>query len=256
MAVETVADGALVATPVSATGSMLFLHETHRVIGRHAGDFEDTYRREWMGALAQRDDTRLLWYLNHAMGSGPAYEVVTITAVRDGAAWQELTRRMLDGDLAALADRLDGCRHEVEGKILLPVYWSALQEVDLAAVPTDGATHDLSVYMQDTGWPDAPLDDYIELWDHDYWQIMRQTPPDKKLLDVQACFQVAHGSGIRPEAILMQKVMSFPTLGRLLMSAEEHDPTTWPGTYMAKGLEVRDQWQSKLLRTSAWSPLW
>jgi len=67
---------------------------------------------------------------------------------------------------------------------------------------------------------------------------------------------VAHGSGIRPEAILMQKVMSFDTLGRLLTTAEEHDPTTWPGTYMAKGLEVRDQWESKLLRTSAWSPLW
>ena len=99
--------------------------------------------------------------------------------------------------------------------------------------------------MQDTGWPDAPLDEYIELWDHDYWQIMRQTPPERKLLDIQACFQVAHGSGIRPEAILMQKVVNFDTLGRLLTSAEEHDPTTWPGTYMAKGLEIRDQWESQ-----------
>ncbi len=104
------------------------------------------------------------------------------------------------------------------------MYWSALQEVDLAGVPTDGRDHDLSVYMQDTGWPDAPLDDYIELWDHDYWQIMRQTPPDKKLLDIQACFQVAHGSGIRPEAILMQKIMNFETLGRLLTSGRGARP--------------------------------
>ncbi|HEX3980847.1 MAG TPA: hypothetical protein VHW93_06470 [Acidimicrobiales bacterium] len=256
MAVETAAHGSLVAALMSTTGSMLFLQETHRVIGRHATAFEDIVRHEWMGALARSPDTRLLWYLNHAMGSGPAYEVVTITAVRNGAAWQELTRRMTDGDLAEPTDRLDACRHEVEGKVLLPVYWSALQEVDLDAVPTDGATHGLSVYMQDTGWPDAPLDDYIELWDHDYWQIMRQTPPDKKLLDIQACFQVAHGSGIRPEAILMQKIMNFSTLGNLLTRHEDHDPTTWPGTYMAKGLELRDQWQSKLLRTSAWSPLW
>jgi hypothetical protein len=235
---------------------MLFMHETHRVIGRFAPEFESLVRDEWMAALAVGEDARLLWYLNHAMGSGPAYEVVTITALSDGAAWEALGRRMAHGDLAALATRLDSCRHEVEGKLLMPVYWSALQDVDLATVPTDARTHDLSVYMQDTGWPDAPLDDYIELWDQDYWQIMRQTPPEKKLLDIQACFQVAHGSGIRPEAILMQKVMSFATLGRLLTTAEEHDPTTWPGTYMAKGLEVRDQWESKLLRTSSWSPLW
>ncbi len=235
---------------------MLFMHETHRVIGRFAPEFESLVRDEWMVALARGGDARLLWYLNHAMGSGPAYEVVTITALTDGAAWEALGRRMVDGDLTALVTRLDSCRHEVEGKLLLPVSWSALQAVDLAAVPTDARPHDLSIYMQDTGWPDAPLDDYLELWDQDYWQIMRRTPPEKKLLDIQACFQVAHGSGIRPEAILMQKIVNFDTLGRLLTSAEEYDPTTWPGTYMTKGLEVRDQWESKLLRTSTWSPLW
>jgi len=235
---------------------VLFLHETHRVAGRHAADFEALLRDEWMGALARSDATRLLWYLNHAMGSGPAYEVVTVTALADGAAWEEMGRRVREGDLAELTVRLDSYRHEVEGKLLVPVAWSALQEVDLASVPTEAAPHDLSVYMQDTGWPDAPLDDYLELWDQDYWQIMRRTPPERKLLDIQACFQVAHGSGIRPEAILMQKVVNFSTLGRLLTSAEEHDPTTWPGTYMAKGLEIRDQWESKLLRTSSWSPLW
>jgi len=235
---------------------VLFLHETHRVIGRYAADFEALVRDGWMGAVAADDDARLLWYLNHAMGSGPSYEVVTITALADGVAWESLGHRTRDGDLADLAVRLDACRHEVEGKLLLPVYWSALQDVDLAAVPIDAGTHELSVYMQDTGWPDAPLDDYIELWDHDYWAVMRQAPPERRLLDIQACFQVAHGSGIRPEAILMQKVVNFSTLGRLLSSVEQHDPTTWPGTYMAKGLEIRDQWESKLLRTSAWSPLW
>ena len=146
-----------------------------------------------------------------------------------------------------IAERLDSYRYEVEGKLLTPVPWSALQDVDLGAVPTDGRQHDLSLYMQDTGWPDAPLDDYIELWDKDYWQFMRQIPEEKKLLDIVACFQVAHGSGIRPEAILMQKIMNFSTLGNLLTSVEKHDPATWPGSYMAKGLELRDQWESKLL---------
>jgi hypothetical protein len=235
---------------------MLFMHETHKVIGRHAAAFEEMYRNEWMNGMAQEDNARLVWYLNHAMGSGPAYQVVTMTAFSDAAAWEAVTQRMLEGDLSELLSRLDASRYEVVGKLLTPVYWSALQDLDLAEVPTDGREHELSVYMEDTGWPDAPLDDYIELWDHDYWHFMRQIPPDKKLLDIQACFQVAHGSGIRPEAILMQKIMNFSTLGHLLTSVEVHDPTTWPGSYMAKGLELRDQWESKLLRTSSWSPLW
>jgi hypothetical protein len=235
---------------------MLFMHETHKVIGRQAAAFEAMYHDEWMGTLAQGDDARLVWYLNHTMGSGPAYQVVTITALTDGAAWETLAQRMLSGDLRDLAARLEASRYEVTGKLLTPVYWSALQQLELADIPTDGREHDLSVYMEDTGWPDSTLDEYIELWDHEYWHYMRQIPPEKKLLDIQACFQVAHGSGIRPEAILMQKIMNFSTLGGLLTSVEVHDPTTWPGTYMSRALELRDQWESKLLRTSKWSPLW
>ncbi len=235
---------------------MLFMHETHTVIGKRAADFEDLYRAEWMPALAKSSDARLAWYLNHAMGSGPAYQVVTVTALTGGGAWESLVSRMVDGDLTALAARLDACRYQVEGKMLIPVYWSAMQEVELDELPVDGGEHDLSVYMQDTGWPDKPLDDYIKLLDEDYWRFMREIPPEHQLLDIVACFQVAHGSGIRPEAVLMQKIMNFATLGHLLTSSEEYDPTTWPGSYMAKGLEIRDQWESKLLRTSAWSPLW
>jgi hypothetical protein len=235
---------------------MLFMHETHKVIGRQAAAFEAMYRDEWMPALAEGSEARLVWYLNHAMGSGPAYQVVTITALTDGAAWERLAHRMLSGDLQDLAGRLESSRYEVTGKLVTPVYWSALQELELATIPTDGRPHELSVYMEDTGWPDSTLDEYIELWDHEYWHYMRQIPPERKLLDIQACFQVAHGSGIRPEAILMQKIMNFSTLGGLLSSVEVHDPNTWPGTYMSRALELRDQWESKLLRTSAWSPLW
>src|SRR6202046_4996726 len=199
---------------------MPFMPETAKVIGRHASAFEDLYREEWMATLAQGSDARLVWYLNHAMGSGPAYQVVTITALSDGPAWEVLAQRMLLCELSHLCSRLDAERYEVTGKLLMPVYWSSMQELDLAEVPTEGDEHELSVYMQDTGWPDAPLDDYIELWDHDYWHFMRQIPPERKLLDILACFQVAHGSGIRPEAILMQKIMNFSTLGSLITTAE------------------------------------
>jgi hypothetical protein len=234
----------------------LFMVETHQVVGRHAAEFEDLHRGEWMGALSGTDDVRLLWYLNHAMGSGPAYQVVTITALADGRAWESLADRMLTGDLTGLADRIDRCRYGVAGTLVTPVTWSPMQDVDLATVPTDGREHELTLYMQDTGWPDAPLDDYIEMWDQEYWRHMRRIPRERALLDIVGCFQVAHGSGVRPEAMLMQKIVDYGSLGNLFARQEAHDPATWPGSYMAKGLEVRDQWESRLLRTSSWSPLW
>ena len=140
---------------------MLFLHETHKVVGTRHDEFEAAYREGWMPTLANEDNARLLWYTNHAHGSGLAYNVVTITGIADGAAWESLARRTQQGDLRPWMRELDNLRHEVTGKLLLPVAWSPLQTVDLATVPTDAATHPLSLFMEDTGWPYAPLDDYI-----------------------------------------------------------------------------------------------
>ena len=99
-----------------------------------------------------------------------SYNVVTITGIADGAAWERLARRAQIGDLQPWMRELDNLRHDVTGKILLPVDWSPLQTVDLASVPTDGATHPLSLFMEDTGWPYAPLDDYIRSWDEIYYR--------------------------------------------------------------------------------------
>jgi hypothetical protein len=150
---------------------------------------------------------------------------------------------------------LDELRHDVTGKILLPVYWSPLQSVDLAGVPTDGREHELSLFMEDTGWPYAPLDDYIRCWDVDYYQVLSRYPLGRALLDIQACFQVAHGTHQRREAMLWQKVVSQEALLHLL-THETPAEQKGPGSYMEKALRYRDQWQSRLLRTSRWSPLY
>ena len=78
---------------------MLFVHEVHQVVGTKEDEFEDAYREGWMPTLAKDDDARLLWYANHAHGSGLSYNVVTITGVLDGAAWERLARRLQSGDL-------------------------------------------------------------------------------------------------------------------------------------------------------------
>jgi hypothetical protein len=58
--------------------------------------------------------------------------------------------------------------------------------------------------------------------------------------------------------MLWQKISSandYATLVRLLTTdiPPEH---RGPGTYMFDALAYRDQWRSRLLRTSAWSPLY
>jgi len=234
----------------------LFLHEVHQVVGAKEEAFESHYRDAWMAELAAGDDARLLWYLHQAHGTGPAYRIVTITAVRDGAAYERLVERVQLGDLRAWARDLDGMQHSSEAKLLVQLPWSPLGDVALAAVPVDaGADHELTLYMEDTGWPHAPLDDYTAFWERVYLPMLHGDGRDRpRLLQIESVFQVAHGAGRRPEAILFQKVVSHDGLLRLL---EHETPAEMrkPGTFMHDALQLRDQWESRLLRTSAWSPL-
>jgi len=125
-----------------------------------------------------------------------------------------------------------------------------LNEVDLAAVPVDPtADHELTLYMEDTGWPHKPLDDYTSFWGDVYAPLLERS----QLLKIEACFQVAFSGGRRPEAILFQKIVSHEGLLRLL-ETETPAAMKQPGTFMHDALQVRDQWESRLLRTSSWSP--
>lgn len=233
----------------------LFLHEVHRVRGVEEERFEEHYR-DWMAALARDADARLLWYLHQAHGSGPAYRVVTLTAVRDGAAYERLVERVHTGDLKAWARELDLLQHESTGKLLVQVPWSPLGEVDLAAVPADpGAVHELSLFMEDTGWPHVPVDDYTDFWERVYLPMLAGPRDRPRLLEVQAVFQPAHGAGRRPEAILFQKVQDHAGLLGLFQT-ETPAELKRPGTFMHDALAYRDNWESRLLRTSAWSPLY
>jgi hypothetical protein len=234
---------------------MLFIHEVHRVRGRHEDEFEAAYRDVWMPELAAGDDARLLWYCNQAHGSGPAYNVVTITAVRDAAAWERLADRTQRGDLQPWLQSVDAKRHDATAKLLRPVTWSPMQDVDLAAVPVTAGDHDLTIYMEDTGWPSAPLDDYTRFWGETYYPMLTSRPPAERLLDIVVVFEPAFGAGRRKEAILMQKVVDP---GRLQHLLTHETPAEYkaPGTFMHDALEYRDTWESKLLRTSRWSPLW
>src|SRR5690349_4022291 len=100
---------------------MLFVHEVHAVRGDSEDEFESHIRDGWMPALAKSGDARLLWYLDHAHGSGKSYRVVTVTGVRDAGAWAALCDRLDGGDLTTWQRELDNLRHDSEAKVLVPL---------------------------------------------------------------------------------------------------------------------------------------
>ena len=236
---------------------MLYVHELHEVIGAREEAFEAAFRDGWLRALAAEDGARLLYFLHHAHGSGPSYNVVTVTAVRDANAWQRLVQRLGEGDLVDWARQVDALRHDVDAKILLPLPWSPRQELDLASVPTDAREHPLSLFMEDTVWPhEGKLDAYIERSGSHYLAEMRANAERRStLLEIQGGFRTAFGSGRRREIVLWQKVVE-PRALRPLLTREVPQEFKRPGTWMHDALSLRDRWQSKLLRSSAWSPLW
>jgi hypothetical protein len=235
---------------------MLVLHETHSVIGLREDEFEAAYRDEYAPALGADGDARLLHFLHHAHGSGAAYTVVTLTAFPDAAAYDRLRQRIERGDLQKWAVMVDDLRHDVHGKFLVPLPWSVTQEIDLATVPTTGVDHDPAIYMEDTVWPhEGRLEDYVERAGSHYaaWMASTQHAPEA-MLRIEAAYRTAFGSGRRREIVLTQRITKPERVFQLLTTemAPEHKR---PGTWMHDGLEFRDQWQSRLLRSTRWSPL-
>ncbi|MEE8580196.1 MAG: hypothetical protein V3T33_01290 [Myxococcota bacterium] len=235
---------------------MLFLHETHELLGAREGEFEAAFRDEWMPALARGDDARLLYFLHHTHGTGVSYNVVTITALRDGGAWQALGQRVHEGDLRAWVERVDQLRRDVRAKLLLPLAWSPLQQVEFESLPTRPEAHELSLFMEDTVWPyHARLEDYIEAAGSHYAREIAERGADRRaLLEIQAGFRTAFGSHLRREVVLWQKVVQPKGMVSLL-TREVPEEYKKPGTWMHDALELRDRWESRLLRTAAWSPL-
>jgi hypothetical protein len=240
---------------------MLYLHETHRVKGAAEDELAAAYREEggWMDRLADGDDARLLWYVTQVHGTGPSYRVTTVTAVQDGAAWERLARRVDGGDMADWARGVDALRYDVQAKVLLAVPWSPLggdgTELDLAAEPTGPADHEPTLFMEDTGWPDVPIGDYLRFWEEIYLPLLSGAPDSHRLLEIQACWTPALGAGRRPEGVLWQRVHRHDRLLELF-TTELPPERKAPGTYMADALTYRDQWESRLLRTAGWSPRW
>lgn len=234
---------------------MLLLRECHEVLGFNEDDFEAVVRDEWLPALAKDEGARLLYYLHLAHGSGESYRVVTYTLCRDGGALGRLVERVDRGDLKSLSEMLDGFRHNVEGSTYVPLPWSPAGQISLDEVPTEPGEHDLSLFMEDTVWPyEGKLEEYVRrAGEHYAVEFDQKSSGRPQLLEIQAAYRTAFGGARRREVILWQKVVNPKGMVGLLTREIPREYKT-SGRWMLDALEIRDQWCSRLLRTSSWSP--
>jgi hypothetical protein len=227
---------------------MIFLHEVHEVADGRMEDLEEAVRRGWK-PLIERDRTaKLLWFWRHTHGTGPSYQAVSITAVKDWTAWGELAARIAgDGDLAGWYRDVCAVRREVTAKILIPAPWSPLRDVELQTTDETQSTEP-TLYLHDTGWPfPGHLTDYVAALGSVFYPATRQS----RMISVEACWVVAAGTGRFHEVVLLQKILDWPRFSHLLTHGEG---ASRAGEWMTEGLKHRDRWESKLLRTVAWSP--
>ncbi len=232
---------------------MLFIHEVHKVVGKRADRFEESYRDEWMPLLAAGPDARLLWYFDLVHGSGLSYRAVTITAVEDGAAWARLAERVARGDLQPWARHLDTLQHRSRARMMAPLGWSpSIGSLD--DVPTEPVEHEPTMFMEDTMWPfPGKLRDYITAAG-DVYSPSIGAEGSQVHLNIELALQTMPGAGRAPEVTLVQRLGSLPRLIDLLTS-DIPEGLTGPGSWMHQALALRDQWHSNLLRTAPWSPL-
>lgn len=236
---------------------MLVVHEVHRVVGEQDQEFEELYRSH-----PDDDDLRLLYYLHHAHGTGPSYTVITMTAVRDANAWSRASNRMRYGDLRDWANAVDALRHEHRAKVLTPLPFSppdsALTNVDFASPPTATGRDDQeqALFMEDTAWPyRGRYEAYLDKAGTLYVETLRRAEASgRSMLRLEAALTPVWGTGRRREIVLWQRVTK-PEFLSGLFSRDVPAEHRAAGTWMHDALEVRDQWESRLLRSASWSPL-
>jgi hypothetical protein len=230
---------------------VVFLHEVHQLVGGKLDDFHVAFREQWKPLVERDGGARLLWFWDHGHGTGPSYQAVSITAIRDWAAWGRVVDALTVSDAGRAWYRdVAPLRSAVTGKLLLSVPWSPLPDVDFAAPDSPGAPSGApALYLHDTGWPFAGrLDDYVEALGRVFHPQTRRS----QMIAIEACWRTCPGTGRGDEVVLLQRILDWEAFARLLAGGES---TRQRGGWMEEGLKYRDRWESKLLRTAAWSPV-
>ena len=217
---------------------MLFLHDVHAAIGEHEIELDEAVRDVYAPTIAD-DDTRLAWYLCSTHGAGDAYFVIMITALKDGSAWERLSRRLRYGDLADWLVQVDSLTYSSHSTLMVPTKWSPTADLDLDALPVGTSEHEVRVFREDT--LEGPgIEDAV-------------SPADGSPGDVLTCV-----AGFRPffspggMVRLLYRVAGPELLEPALGTDQSWDD--WTGS-LTPALPSGAHGTSRMLRNVPWSPL-
>lgn len=230
---------------------MFFVHEIHALEPTAADDFERILREQWVPTLATEPGMRLVWCARSMPGAISFPEMVTMTAVEDGAAVEHLGERIRSGDLREAAAELGRHRTGLATRVLAPLEEFNPYTVDLDDVPLTRTDAPSEMYIHDFVVPQPGMQRTYEVQMRE--AFMKMLDLEGMQLLIWAGFETVAGGGRVPLSLMITHIGSAGAITNLLAEGNPRVPVE-PGTWMHEGLKLRDTWVSRLLRSVPWSP--
>jgi hypothetical protein len=230
---------------------MFFVHEIHTLDAAGAAEFERSVRDELLPAIGSDPGTRLVWCARSMPGSAASPELITMTAVTDGAALERLADRYRSGDLRALSTDLVRHRQDRTLRILGPLEEFNPYTVDLAEVPMVRDDAPTEMYIHDWVVPQPGMQRIYEVQMRE--AFMKMLEMEALPMKTWGGFETVAGGGRVPLSLMLTHI-AHPAAIAGLLSEGNPRVTPEPGSWMREGLKLRDTWVSRLVRSVPWSP--
>jgi hypothetical protein len=230
---------------------MFFVHEIHALHPAQADEFETALRDQWVPALAEDEHTRLVWCVRSMPAAISFPELITLTAVEDGAALERLGERMRGGDLRGPGEELGQRRRAVTTRVLAPLEEFNPYQVDLTDVPLTRRDAPTRMYIHDFVVPQPAMQRRYEIQMREAFMTMLDLEGLQML--IWAGLETVAGGGRTPLSLMLTHIGSAAA-GADLLAEGNPRVRPEPGTWMHEGLQLRDTWVSRLVRSVPWSP--
>jgi hypothetical protein len=230
---------------------MFYVHEIHALDAAHGDVFETMLHEKWGPALAAEPGMRLVWCVRSMPGTASYPELITMTAVEDGAALERLGARCRSGDLREPGSELGRHRKDVTTRVLAALEEFNPYSVELDEMPIvrDGAPSEM--YIHDFVAPQPGMQRIYEVQMRE--AFMKMLEMDALPMKTWGGFETIAGGGRVPQSLMVTWIANAPAISNLLAQGNPRVAPE-PGSWMSEGLKLRDTWVSRLVRSVPWSP--
>ena len=230
---------------------MFFVHEVHALDPDSADPFESSLRDQWVPALAGDDGTRLVWSARSMPPAISFPEIVTLTAVTNGAALERFGERVRRGDLRDATVELDRHRRNHTVRVMAPLEEFNPYTVDLDELPLVRTDAPAEIYIHDFVVPRLGMQRVYEIQMRE--SFLKMLEIEALPMKIWAGLETVAGGGRTPESLMITHSIHARAIAELLVHSNPRVPAE-PGTWMSDALKLRDTWISRLVRSLAWSP--